>query len=114
MASPIADSLDDLHIDNRTTSKANGIHKNLSGNPALNGSFYNGDTGTVEELQAELTRMREEKELLEGQYRTLLDRLSEMKSKIGHKLKEDAVRIQLLFGHDPPYPVRSLYLCSPI
>jgi len=100
MTSPIADSFDGLHIDNPTTPKANGVHKDLSVDVAPNGSLHNGDVGAVEELQAELIRTREEKELLEEQYRTLLDRLSEMKSKIGQKLKQDAVRIQLPLGHD--------------
>jgi hypothetical protein len=102
MASPIADSLDGLHIDNPTPRKTNGV-KNSPANTTPNGSHHNG--GTVEELQAELERTREEKELLEGQYRTLLDRLSEMKSKIGHKLKQDAVRIQSLLQHNPSYSV---------
>jgi hypothetical protein len=93
MASSIADSLDGLHIDHSTTPKINGVHKNSSIDLPPNSSFHNGDTGTVEELQAQLIRTREEKELLEGQYQTLLDRLSEMKSKIGHKLKQDAVRV---------------------
>jgi hypothetical protein len=112
MASPLADSFDDLHIDNPTTPKANGVHKDLSIDHAPNGSLHNGDAGTVEELQAELIRTREEKELLEGQYRTLLDRLSEMKSKIGQKLKQDSVRIRLPLGHDPSYTIWSPYLCS--
>ena len=93
MASSITESLDGLHIDNPTTYKANGFHKSSSVDPVPNGALYNGDAGTVEELQAELRHTREENERLEGQYRTLLDRLSEMKSKIGHKLQEDAVRI---------------------
>ena len=112
MASPIAESFDGLHIDNPTPPKANGIHKTSSVDPPPNGSLHNGDPDTVEELQAELKHAREEKELLEGQYKTLLDRLSEMKSKIGHKLKQDAVRIQLSLRHNPSYPIRLLYLCS--
>jgi hypothetical protein len=105
MALPIADSFDDLQIDNPSTPKANGFHKDLSVDLAPNGSLHNGDVGTVEGLQAELIRTREEKELLEGQYRTLLDRLSEMKSKIGQKLKQDAVRIQIPLGHVPSYSI---------
>jgi hypothetical protein len=64
---------------------------------------------TVEELQAELkTRTRGERTPRRDNTETLLDRLSEMKSKIGHKLKEDAVRIQLSPRHDPSYPIRLL------
>jgi len=105
MASLIAESLDGLHIDDPTTPKANGIHKTSSVEPRPNGSLHNGDPDTIEELQAELKHTREEKELLEGQYRTLLDRLSEMKSKIGHKLKQDAVRIQLSLTRKPSYSI---------
>ena len=57
-----------------------------------NGSSIRGGS-TLEEVHAELERTKQEKETLEGQYRTLLDRLSDMKSKIGLKLQEDAVRI---------------------
>src|SRR5258706_13696325 len=112
MALPIDDSFDGLHIDNPSTPKANGVHKDLSVDLAPNRSLHNGDVGAVEELQAELIRTREEKELLEGQYRTLLDRLSEMKSKIGQKLKQDAVRVRLPLEHVPLYPIWSPYLCS--
>ena len=112
MALPIDASFDGLHIDNPSTPKANGVHKDLSVDLAPNRSLHNGDVGEVEELQAELIRTREEKELLEGQYRTLLDRLSEMKSKIGQKLKQDAVRIRLPLEHVPSYPIWSPYLCS--
>jgi len=114
MASLIVDSLDGLHIDNPTTPKTNGIHKGSPVDPAPNGTLHNGDAGDVEELQAELIRTREEKELLEGQYRTLLDRLSEMKDKIGHKLKQDAVCIQLPLGHGTSSHLISAHSSNPI
>jgi hypothetical protein len=44
-----------------------------------------------QELREQLEQANAEKETLELQYRTLLDRLSEMKSKIGLKLQQDAV-----------------------
>lgn len=67
----------------------------VNGTPAAgkgrNKTYPAGDDDQVNELQEELERTRAEKETLEGQYRTLLDRLSEMKSKIGLKLQQDAV-----------------------
>lgn len=55
----------------------------------------NGASGsTLEQVQAELERTKLEKETLEGQYRTLLDRLSDMKSKIGTKLQQDAEELE--------------------
>jgi hypothetical protein len=44
-----------------------------------------------QELREKLEQANADKETLESQYRTLLDRLSEMKSKIGLKLQQDAV-----------------------
>jgi hypothetical protein len=69
--------------------KANGTSAAVKGQ---NGLHSSGDGALVNELQDELERTKVEKETLEGQYRTLLDRLSEMKSKIGLKLQQDAVR----------------------
>lgn len=69
--------------------KANGTSAAVKGR---NGLHSSGDGALVNELQEELERTKAEKETLEGQYRTLLDRLSEMKSKIGLKLQQDAVR----------------------
>lgn len=51
-----------------------------------------------QELREKLEQTNADKETLELQYRTLLDRLSEMKSKIGLKLQQDAVR-PFIFTH---------------
>jgi hypothetical protein len=75
--------------DAASTGNANGTSVAAKGR---NGLHPSGDGALVNELQEELERTRAEKETLEGQYRTLLDRLSEMKSKIGLKLQQDAVR----------------------
>jgi hypothetical protein len=80
---------------NDATSTANGKEKANGTSAAAkgrNGLHSSGDVALVNELQEELERTKAEKETLEGQYRTLLDRLSEMKSKIGLKLQQDAVR----------------------
>ena len=46
----------------------------------------------VERPQRELARTREEKETLAAQYRTLLSKLTTMRTTLGNKLKQDAVR----------------------
>ena len=46
----------------------------------------------VERLQRELARTREEKETLAAQYRTLLSKLTTMRTTLGNKLQKDAVR----------------------
>jgi hypothetical protein len=51
-----------------------------------------------QELRRQLEQANADKETLELQYRTLLDRLSEMKSKIGLKLQQDAVG-SFMFAH---------------
>jgi len=68
--------------------EANGTSAVLKGHNRLQSSD---DRASLSGLQEELERTKAEKEALEGQYRTLLDRLSEMKSKIGLKLQQDAV-----------------------
>ncbi|KIM21828.1 hypothetical protein M408DRAFT_333211 [Serendipita vermifera MAFF 305830] len=77
--------------DGAGTATANGIG---AAGKSRNGVHSTGDAARVTELQEELDRTREEKETLEGQYRTLLDRLSEMKSKIGLKLQQDAEELE--------------------
>lgn len=53
----------------------------------------------VERLQRELERTREEKETLAGQYRNLLSKLTTMRTTLGNKLRQDAVR------HTPCVPL---------
>ncbi|CAG8659876.1 1660_t:CDS:2, partial [Acaulospora colombiana] len=52
------------------------------------------DSSTMEELRQQLEKMRVEKEESEANYRTLLERLSEMKSKIGLKIQQDAEELE--------------------
>ena len=46
----------------------------------------------VARLQRELQRTRDEKDALAGQYRTLLGKLTAMRTTLGNKLRQDAVR----------------------
>lgn len=52
----------------------------------------------VQRLQLELQRTKEEKDTLAAQYRNLLSKLTTMRTTLGNKLKQDAVRSQF-FGH---------------
>lgn len=47
----------------------------------------------IEKLQQELERTRQEREEFASQYRNLLARLNTMRSTLGNKLKQDAVRL---------------------
>ena len=46
----------------------------------------------VQRLQHELQRTKEEKDTLAAQYRNLLAKLTTMRTTLGNKLKQDAVR----------------------
>lgn len=70
--------------------------------PPMNGNNTNGvvngrkhtveaDSDPVEKLQLQLERTMEEKEALAAQYRTLLAKLTTMRTSLGNKLKQDAV-----------------------
>ena len=49
------------------------------------------DLDPVERLQRELERTKEEKDVLASQYRTLLSKLTAMRTSLGNKLQQDAV-----------------------
>ena len=49
----------------------------------------------IQRLQLELQRTKEEKDALAGQYRNLLSKLTAMRTTLGNKLKQDAVRSPL-------------------
>ena len=79
--------------------------------PALNGNGLRHDNENVEEgdgeeldlvqkLQRDLERTNEEKEQLATQYRNLLAKLTTMRTTLGIKLKEDAVRNQIYWLDD--------------
>jgi hypothetical protein len=72
------------------------VHSN--GHTLVNGSKKSDDdepSDPVEKLQRELERTREEKETLAAQYRNLLAKLTTMRTTLGNKLKQDAVRDNL-------------------
>jgi hypothetical protein len=59
----------------------------------INGrSSFDSESDPVARLQKELDRTREEKETLAGQYRNLLAKLTTMRTTLGNKLQQDAVR----------------------
>ena len=62
--------------------------------PTTNGSAVDEDSTSdpVELLRKELQHAREEKENLASQYRNLLSKLTTMRTTLGNKLKQDAVR----------------------
>ena len=64
----------------------------LSGQTPVDVNGHGADETTVEGLQQELQRTREEKEALAGQYRNLLAKLQTMRTTLGNKLQKDAVR----------------------
>jgi hypothetical protein len=49
------------------------------------------DSDPISKLKLQLERTKEEKEALAAQYRTLLAKLTTMKTSLGNKLKQDAV-----------------------
>lgn len=66
----------------------------LSGKPSSNGDAHqdSDDLDPVQRLERELQRTREEKDTLATQYRNLLAKLTTMRTTLGNKLKQDAVR----------------------
>lgn len=70
--------------------------------PLVNGTATNGQhvdisddldgLDPVERLQRELVRTKEEKDALASQYNSLLSKLQAMRTTLGNKLKQDAVR----------------------
>lgn len=78
----------------------------LASPPPLNGvhTSTNGDTheefahlDPLQRLQRELERTKQEKDALAAQYRTLLSKLTAMRTTLGNKLQQDAVRFTLTF-----------------
>lgn len=62
----------------------------------LNGDAHDGEDlehmEPVDRLQLQLERTRQEKEALASQYNNLLAKLTTMRTTLGNKLKQDAVR----------------------
>ena len=63
-------------------------------NGTPDGATQDGDEelDPVQRLQRELERTKEEKDTLAAQYRNLLSKLTTMRTTLGNKLKQDAVR----------------------
>ena len=64
-------------------------------NGTVNGRKHAGSDPLLR-LQEELERTKEEKETLAAQYRNLLGKLTTMRTTLGNKLKQDAVRLTIL------------------
>ena len=62
--------------------------------PTLNGhDSVDDELDPLARLQRDLDRTREEKDSLAAQYRNLLAKLTTMRTTLGNKLKQDAVRV---------------------
>ena len=69
----------------------NGLNgRSRSGSPRSSGDFTGADRTSI--LQQELERVKEEKDALQTQYQNLVARLNNMRTTLGNKLKQDAVR----------------------
>ena len=68
----------------------NGVKDHVSDSISI--GHLNGSSDPVEILQRELDVTREEKEKLATQYNNLLAKLTQMRTTLGTKLKQDAVR----------------------
>ena len=67
-------------------------HQNGHVSDSISNSHLNGSGDPVEVLQRELDVTKEEKEKLATQYNNLLAKLTQMRTTLGTKLKQDAVR----------------------
>ena len=68
-------------------------HKSATTNGDAHQDTPNDDLDPVQRLAQELQRTREEKDALATQYRNLLAKLTTMRTTLGNKLKQDAVRV---------------------
>jgi hypothetical protein len=68
----------------------NGVKDHVSDSISI--GHLNGSGDPVEILQRELEVTKEEKEKLATQYNNLLAKLTQMRTTLGNKLKQDAVR----------------------
>jgi hypothetical protein len=77
-----------MSTDSDSTDPSSPIHSN-----GVNGrASPDSESDPVTQLQRELERTREERETLAGQYRNLLAKLTTMRTTLGNKLQQDAVR----------------------
>ncbi len=83
--------LNDLRLSvdsDRSQNDSSPVHINGANGSATHDSE---DGDMVSRLQRELERTREEKEHLATQYRNLLAKLTQMRTTLGNKLRQDAV-----------------------
>ena len=82
-----------LSVDSDRDSQNPSLTNGKPNGHATNGSEDSDDAvlDPVERLQKELERTKEEKDVLASQYRTLLSRLTAMRTTLGNKLQQDAV-----------------------
>lgn len=81
---PLQDDTSETSLSSPVTELvANGAAKRASGAP----------TDQFAVLRAELERTRAEKDTLDEHYRTLLEKVTAMRTTLGNKLKQDAVRV---------------------
>ena len=78
----------------------NGIHGKANGAERSKRPDGNGSLDRVETLEHELEVLREEKESLATQYRNLVSKLNAMRTTLGNKLKQDAVRPRAILLRD--------------
>jgi len=79
--------------DGRRSSDHGSPSRQLNGHSVTNGADPSDENmDPVERLERELQRTREEKEALAAQHRTLLGKLTQMRTSLGNKLQQDAVR----------------------
>lgn len=101
-----------LSVDSDHDAQSSPLTNGNPGGHAANGSngsedSEDGDLDPVERLRKELERAKEEKDVLASQYRTLLSKLTAMRTSLGIKLQQDAVslpwHILLLVLHSTSY-----------
>jgi len=82
-----------LSVDSDRDSQNSSLTNGKQNGHAANGSedSDDADLDPVERLQKELERTKEEKDVLASQYRTLLSKLTAMRTTLGNKLQQDAV-----------------------
>ena len=105
-SSPLSDVASN---DGSTSRKSLDRERILGSPPPTNGLKTNGDAPPVSEdldpvqrLEQELQRTREEKDALAAQYRNLLAKLTTMRTSLGNKLQQDAVRTSDSSSGEPP------------
>lgn len=87
---PLSDARKESLDSDRGTNTSSPIHSNGVNGRASPDSDSESDP--IAQLQRELERTKEEKEALAGQYRNLLAKLTTMRTTLGNKLQQDAVR----------------------